>query len=459
MDGDIIVFQKKPRENRRHLPNATEPEVSTCREYFRDLFYRVEVTFCDKMIPNDPGFTMELSTRMNYQQLGSAVAQRVGTDPARLQFFKTQTYKDSPGNALRCTFEGTLKDLLVFSKPKGVKKIYYQQLSIPVFEFENKRTFKCFWVGPKMKEEKELTLYPNKNASVAELLEEAKKVVELSPDGSGKLRLVEINSNKINLGPKEDALLETLVGAQNTTKMYRIEEIPKDELEIAEDESLIPVAHFYKDIFSTFGIPFLIKVKHKKAIRVLADLEPRQSCRHAFQALQIMTYCAIHPRSYHKNLKTGKDLHHYNTRYATSYTLPIHRTALFEEKPTYIGRKLWNHLPQPLTELQGNAFKKALHDLLVGQPFYTIDEFLNQDWRPSTGTQQSLSNGEPFSDVKERIAKKLGIQDKEFEKFKFAIISLGRAQFINEENEGYSINLQDFRPHYGQGSIDYSTIS
>lgn len=58
----------------------------------RDLFYRVEVTFCDKMIPNDPGFTMELSMRMNYEQLVNAVSQRVGTDPSRLQFFKTQTW-------------------------------------------------------------------------------------------------------------------------------------------------------------------------------------------------------------------------------------------------------------------------------------------------------------------------------------------------------------------------------
>jgi len=318
MDGDIIVFQKKPR---RH-PNSTEPEVPTCRDYFRDLFYRVEVTFCDKMMANDPGFTMELSMRMNYDQLVTAVAQRVGTDPSRLQFFKTQTYKDGPGNALRCNFEGTLKDLLVYSKPKGIKKIYYQTLSIPVFEFENKRTFKCFWVGPKLKEEKELTLYPNKNATVAEVLEEAKKVVELSPEtGSGRLRLVEINGNKISLGPKEDTLLETLLVPQNTSKIYRIEEIPRDEVEIAEDEALIPVAHFHKDVFSTFGIPFLIKVKQ----------------------------------------------------------------------------------------------------------------------------------GEPFSDVKDRIAKKLGIQDKEFEKFKFAIVSLGRAQFINDDHEGYCINLQDFRPHYGQG--------
>jgi ubiquitin carboxyl-terminal hydrolase 7 len=58
--------------------------------FYRDLYYRVEVTFCDKTIPNDPGFTMGLSHRMNYDQMASAVAQRLGTDPYLLQFFKSQ---------------------------------------------------------------------------------------------------------------------------------------------------------------------------------------------------------------------------------------------------------------------------------------------------------------------------------------------------------------------------------
>jgi ubiquitin carboxyl-terminal hydrolase 7 len=46
----------------------------------------------------------------------------------------------------------------------------------------------------------------------------------------------------------------------------RIEEIPRDELNLADDEMLIPVAHFYKDVFSAFGIPFLIKVKQVSII-------------------------------------------------------------------------------------------------------------------------------------------------------------------------------------------------
>ncbi|XP_017767859.1 PREDICTED: ubiquitin carboxyl-terminal hydrolase 7 isoform X1 [Nicrophorus vespilloides] len=251
MDGDILVFEKEEREELSDLP--------TCIDFFKDLFYRVEVTFVDKCIPGDLGFTMELSLRMTYDQLARAVAQRVGTDPYLLQFFKCQSYKDSPGNALRCTFEGNLKDLLIFSKPKVPKKIFYQQLSIRVSELENKKQFKCVYLGPKMKDEKELILYPNKGGTVSDLLDEAKKQIEFSEGSTGKLRLTEVNCNKVGMGPKEDVSLESLL--QCATKIYRIEEVPKEEMHLDEDEMLVPCAHFHKDVFSTFGTPFLIKIK------------------------------------------------------------------------------------------------------------------------------------------------------------------------------------------------------
>lgn len=44
-----------------------------------------------------------------------------------------------------------------------------------------------FKVGPNYKEDKELILYPNKGGKVADILEEAAKVVEMSPDGSRRL--------------------------------------------------------------------------------------------------------------------------------------------------------------------------------------------------------------------------------------------------------------------------------
>ena len=46
------------------------------------------------------------------------------------------------------------------------------------------------------------------------------------------------------------------------TKTYRVEEIPASEEDMKDDELLVPVAHFHKELFSTFGIPFLLKIKH-----------------------------------------------------------------------------------------------------------------------------------------------------------------------------------------------------
>lgn len=109
MDGDIIVFQEEPPPDHTY-------ELPTARDYFRDLFYKVEVVFCDKNIPNDPGFCLELSMRMNYDQIAKRVAQHLEVDPYLLQFFKSQSYRDGPGHPLRCNYEGLLKDLLVYSR-------------------------------------------------------------------------------------------------------------------------------------------------------------------------------------------------------------------------------------------------------------------------------------------------------------------------------------------------------
>ncbi|MPC57257.1 Ubiquitin carboxyl-terminal hydrolase 7 [Portunus trituberculatus] len=147
------------------------------------------------MVPNDPGFTMELSQQMNYDQVSRAVAHHLDTDPYLLQFFKALcsslvhfSHRDGVGNAVRCTFDGSLKDMLVITKPRHPKKIYYQQLSIRINELENKRQFKCMWLGERMKEEVELVLYPNKNGTVADLLQEVQKQVTLSENGASKLR-------------------------------------------------------------------------------------------------------------------------------------------------------------------------------------------------------------------------------------------------------------------------------
>lgn len=103
-------------------------------------------------------------------------------------------------------------------------------------------------------------LYPNKSGLVKDLLEEARKQVELTENSSGKLRLLEIVSFKIIGMQAEDVLLDCLNAGG--TKSYRVEEVPEEEVHITEEELLIPVTHFHKEIYSTFGTPFLLKIKN-----------------------------------------------------------------------------------------------------------------------------------------------------------------------------------------------------
>ena len=53
--------------------------------------------------------------------------------------------------------------------------------------------------------------------------------------------------------------IENLAGAH--TKSYRVEEVPADQLQVADNEMLVPVGHYQKEPYSAFGNPFLIKVK------------------------------------------------------------------------------------------------------------------------------------------------------------------------------------------------------
>lgn len=55
-------------------------------------------------------------------------------------------------------------------------------------------------------------------------------------------------------------------------RSLRIEEVAPEELEIREDEMLIPVSHFWKEIYNSFGIPFFIKAKNGET---LGDLQAR----------------------------------------------------------------------------------------------------------------------------------------------------------------------------------------
>lgn len=54
-------------------------------------------------------------------------------------------------------------------------------------------------------------------------------------------------------------------------KQYRIEEVPRDEANLMEDEMLVPVSHFFKDVYNLFGTPFYVRAKQGEPFAALKE--------------------------------------------------------------------------------------------------------------------------------------------------------------------------------------------
>ena len=50
-------------------PSHNTTACTICFFVHRELYNRIYVTFCDKSLPNDPGFTLTLNQKMTYAQV------------------------------------------------------------------------------------------------------------------------------------------------------------------------------------------------------------------------------------------------------------------------------------------------------------------------------------------------------------------------------------------------------
>ena len=77
--------------------------------------------------------------------------------------------------------------------------LFFESLDVPVAELENKKALKVSWHAYKPDVTEALSLLLPRDAFVSDVLQMAKGMVKLDPEhGSGKLRLMEVWTNKIH---------------------------------------------------------------------------------------------------------------------------------------------------------------------------------------------------------------------------------------------------------------------
>ncbi len=125
----------------------------------------------------------------------------------------------------------------------------------------------------------------------------------------------------------------------------------------------------------------------KKAIRIIAKLRGRESCKQAFKTLKLLTLPCLYILEtcttfrLKCDLIRGSDIHTYETRGRENYRTGRHRTVVHERLPSQAGVQLVNRLPNSINSaLEPKAYKTRLKTVLIAEAFYSTDEYMAHDW-------------------------------------------------------------------------------
>lgn len=124
----------------------------------------------------------------------------------------------------------------------------------------------------------------------------------------------------------------------------------------------------------------------RRAVRVVAGLSYREDCSDSFVSLKILTFPNIfilenlmHVKNNMDCYPTNSNFHDYNTRYKTDLVTPWYRVGRCQNGPNVRAIKFYNKLPTGIRHLNTKAFKRAIRDVLLKNPFYDTQQYLSSD--------------------------------------------------------------------------------
>jgi hypothetical protein len=77
----------------------------------------------------------------------------------------------------------------------------------------------------------------------------------------------------------------------------------------------------------------------------------------------------------------NKQLHAYNTRKNNDYKKYVHGMDLYNSKRSVAGCRFYNKLPKNIKQIDNkNQFTRELKKFLIKECFYSIDDYLSQEF-------------------------------------------------------------------------------
>jgi Reverse transcriptase (RNA-dependent DNA polymerase) len=162
---------------------------------------------------------------------------------------------------------------------------------------------------------------------------------------------------------------------------------------LVNPHALLTVYHAHIHSLISYGLIFWgsspasnrIFILQKRAVRIIAGLSRRQSCKPHFLSLGILTlpstliqaaalYVRLHPETFQLN----SSVHYHSTRTNHNIFIPPHNFTLSTKSPKRLCSTLYNNLPLSIKSSPSiTSFKSSLKTFLKTKAFYSLNEYLS----------------------------------------------------------------------------------
>ncbi|KAK9458784.1 uncharacterized protein V1516DRAFT_681942 [Lipomyces oligophaga] len=254
-DGDVICFQKRFSDSEL----SKIPGYHDVKSYYDYLRNRVQLVF--KPRPSDDEelkeFQLYLSLNDTYTQLSTKVGAYLGVDPTHLRFTSTQL-SGTVRNVIRANTTATLKDMIMPGYSQLISPLmFYEVLDVSLQELESKRPVKIMLLTEGIVQGHMYDLLVPKTGYVRDIINELVTKAELPVEYAEKMRVYGVQVNRIHRQYPEDRAVQSIL---ESAALYA-EVTGPDDTKNNDDERLISVFHYQKDVSHTHGVPFFFTLK------------------------------------------------------------------------------------------------------------------------------------------------------------------------------------------------------
>lgn len=222
------------------------------------LYNRVTILFASKNEPFEE-FSTVLRKDMLYDDLTSQLGHYVGCNPTYLLLILPDCY-GNPKQAIRPVTGMQLIDILMLiprqkdmEDNRSLLKLYYDVLPISLSEYESKKLVKLNVCYPTLNQLQFQEFFMPKLAKISDIYRKL--------DVNQNIRIFQVVNDKV-----EKVFKGSDIVPDDESILYA-EIVPKEELEVGEQNFLISVYHYQKELTQTHSVPFkflVIKVKYHR---------------------------------------------------------------------------------------------------------------------------------------------------------------------------------------------------